>query len=156
MLEYVLKALSAQTTIRGCKYSPEKLHLLDFVIKQTEEGKPTYITCLKEQNMKIRLSNLKNLFLWLILKKIIVRSVHIHKPVQQSQGSKILANICALYNPRLVWHNGVDEVKFTWKMVATFVLVWRLLFGRLSIPSQLTNCLSGVSLESLVWSLDRR
>ena len=34
-----------QTAIRGRKPSSEKLHLSDFEIKQSDEGKPTQITC---------------------------------------------------------------------------------------------------------------
>jgi hypothetical protein len=51
-----------QTAIRGRKPSAEKLHLSDFEIKQTEGGKPTQITCLKGQNVKVHPSNRKKSF----------------------------------------------------------------------------------------------
>jgi hypothetical protein len=51
-----------QTAIRGRKPSSEKLHLSDFEIKQTEEGKPTQITCPHEQNVKVQLSNRRKSF----------------------------------------------------------------------------------------------
>lgn len=46
-----------QTAIRGRKPSSEKLHLSDFEIKQTEEGKPTQITCPNDQSVKVQSSN---------------------------------------------------------------------------------------------------
>jgi hypothetical protein len=51
-----------QTAIRGRKPSSEKLHLSDFEIKQTEEGKPTQITCPHGQNVKVQLSNRRKSF----------------------------------------------------------------------------------------------
>ena len=48
-----------QTAIRGRKPGAEKLHLLDFEIKQTEEGKPTQITCPKGQNVAVHPGNRK-------------------------------------------------------------------------------------------------
>jgi len=51
-----------QTAIRGRKPSSEKLHLSDFEIKQTEEGKPTQITCPQGQKVKAQLSNRKKSF----------------------------------------------------------------------------------------------
>lgn len=51
-----------QTAIRGRKPSSEKLHLSDFEIKQTEEGKPTQITCPQGQKVKVQLSNRKKSF----------------------------------------------------------------------------------------------
>lgn len=51
-----------QTAIRGRKPNPEKLHLSDFEIKQTEEGKPTQITCPYGQKVKLQLSNRKKSF----------------------------------------------------------------------------------------------
>jgi hypothetical protein len=51
-----------QTAIRGRKPSAEKLHLSDFEIKQTVEGKLTQITCPQGQNVKIQLSNRKKSF----------------------------------------------------------------------------------------------
>ncbi len=51
-----------QTAIRGRKPSAEKLHLSDFEIKQTEEGKPTQITCPQGQKVKVQLSNHKKSF----------------------------------------------------------------------------------------------
>jgi hypothetical protein len=52
-----------QTAIRGRKPSSEKLHLSDFEIKQSEEGKPTQITCPQGQDVKVQLSNRKNSFM---------------------------------------------------------------------------------------------
>ena len=46
-----------QTAIRGRKPSAEKLHLSDFEIKQTDEGKPTQITCPQGQTVNVRSSN---------------------------------------------------------------------------------------------------
>lgn len=51
-----------QTAIRGRKPSAEKLHLSDFEIKQTDEGKPTQITCPQGQNMKVQSSSRKKSF----------------------------------------------------------------------------------------------
>jgi len=51
-----------QTAIRGRKPSPEKLHLSDFEIKQTEERKPTQLTCPQGQKVKVQLSNQKKGF----------------------------------------------------------------------------------------------
>jgi len=48
-----------QTAIRGRKPGAEKLHLSDFEIKQTEEGKPTQITCPKGQNVAVHPGNRK-------------------------------------------------------------------------------------------------
>lgn len=45
-----------QTAIRGRKPSPEKLHLSEFEIKQTEEGKPTQITCPNDQKVNVQSS----------------------------------------------------------------------------------------------------
>jgi len=49
-----------QTAIRGRKPGTEKLHLSDFEIKQTEEGKPTQITCPQGQNVAVHPGNRKN------------------------------------------------------------------------------------------------
>ena len=51
-----------QTAIRGRKPSPEKLHLSDFEIKQTDEGKPTQITCPQGQHVAVHPSNRKKSF----------------------------------------------------------------------------------------------
>ena len=51
-----------QTAIRGRKPSPEKLHLSDFEIKQTEEGKPTQITCPNDQNVNVQSSSQRKSF----------------------------------------------------------------------------------------------
>jgi hypothetical protein len=51
-----------QTAIRGRKPSTEKLHLSDFEIKQTEEGKPTQITCPQGQKVKVQSSSQKKSF----------------------------------------------------------------------------------------------
>jgi hypothetical protein len=51
-----------QTAIRGRKPSPEKLHLSDFEIKQTEQGKPTQITCPQGQHVAVHPSNRKKSF----------------------------------------------------------------------------------------------
>jgi len=51
-----------QTAIRGRKPSSEKLHLSDFEIKQTEEGKPTEITCPQGQHVKVHPSNRRKSF----------------------------------------------------------------------------------------------
>ncbi|MEE4241641.1 MAG: transposase [Desulfopila sp.] len=51
-----------QTAIRGRKPSSEKLHLSDFEIKQTEEGKPTQITCPQGQHVKVHPSNRRKSF----------------------------------------------------------------------------------------------
>ena len=51
-----------QTAIRGRKPAAEKLHLSDFEIKQTEEGKPTQITCPQGQNVKVQSSSRKKSF----------------------------------------------------------------------------------------------
>jgi hypothetical protein len=51
-----------QTAIRGRKPAAEKLHLSNFKIKQTEEGKPTQITCPQGQNMKVQSSRRKKSF----------------------------------------------------------------------------------------------
>jgi hypothetical protein len=51
-----------QTAIRGRKPSSEKLHLADFEIKQTKEGKPTQITCPQGQKVKVQLSNQRKSF----------------------------------------------------------------------------------------------
>ncbi|MFO7972863.1 MAG: transposase [Desulfobacterales bacterium] len=51
-----------QTAIRGRKPSSEKLHLSDFEIKQTKEGKPTQITCPQGQKVKVQLSNQRKSF----------------------------------------------------------------------------------------------
>lgn len=51
-----------QTAIRGRKPSAEKLHLSDFEIKQTDEGKPTQITCPQGQTETVRGSNKRKSF----------------------------------------------------------------------------------------------
>lgn len=51
-----------QTAIRGRKPNPKKLHLSDFEVKQTEEGKPTQITCPHGQNVKVQISNRRKSF----------------------------------------------------------------------------------------------
>lgn len=51
-----------QTAIRGRIPSNEKLNLSDFVIKQTEEGKPTQITCPQGQTVKVQSSSQKKSF----------------------------------------------------------------------------------------------
>jgi hypothetical protein len=51
-----------QTAIRGRKPSTEKLHLSDFEIKQTDEGKPTQITCPQGQTVKVSSSNQRKSF----------------------------------------------------------------------------------------------
>jgi predicted DCC family thiol-disulfide oxidoreductase YuxK len=51
-----------QTAIRGRKPSAEKLHLSDFEIKQTDEGKPTQITCPQGQTVNVRSSNQRKSF----------------------------------------------------------------------------------------------
>jgi hypothetical protein len=51
-----------QTAIRGRKPNPEKLHLSDFEIKQTGEGKPTQITCPQGQHVLVHSSNRKKSF----------------------------------------------------------------------------------------------
>jgi len=51
-----------QTAIRGRKPKEEKLHLSDFEIKQTQEGKPSQITCPHGQNVKLKLSNQRKSF----------------------------------------------------------------------------------------------
>ena len=51
-----------QTAIRGRKPSAEKLHLSDFEIKQTDEGKPTQITCPQGQTANVRSSNQRKSF----------------------------------------------------------------------------------------------
>jgi hypothetical protein len=51
-----------QTAIRGRKPSTEKLHLSDFEIKQTDEGKPTQITCPQGQTVNVRSSNQRKSF----------------------------------------------------------------------------------------------
>lgn len=51
-----------QTAIRGRKPSPEKLHLSDFEIKQTDEGKPTQITCPQGQHVAVHPSNRRKSF----------------------------------------------------------------------------------------------
>lgn len=53
------KIEQTQTAVRGRKPSTEKLHLSDFEIKQTSEGKPTQITCPQGQQVKVNLSNRK-------------------------------------------------------------------------------------------------
>ena len=51
-----------QTAIRGRKTSPEKLHLSEFEIKQTEEGKPTQITCPNDQKVNVQSSSQRKSF----------------------------------------------------------------------------------------------
>ena len=51
-----------QTAIRGRQPSAEKLHLSDFEIKQTDEGKPTQITCPQGQTVNVRSSNKRKSF----------------------------------------------------------------------------------------------
>ena len=51
-----------QTDIRGRRPSAEKLHLSDFEIKQTEEGKPTQITCPQGQTVTVRGNNQRKSF----------------------------------------------------------------------------------------------
>jgi hypothetical protein len=51
-----------QTAIRGRKPNPEKLHLSDFEIKLTKEGKPTQITCPQGQNVKVQSSSRRKSF----------------------------------------------------------------------------------------------
>ena len=51
-----------QTAIRGRKPGVEKLHLSEFETKQTEEGKPTQITCPQRQNVKVQSSSRKKSF----------------------------------------------------------------------------------------------
>jgi hypothetical protein len=51
-----------QTAIRGRKPSPEKLHLSEFEIKQTEEGKPTQITCPNDQKVNVQPSSQRKSF----------------------------------------------------------------------------------------------
>ena len=51
-----------QTAIRGRKPSPEKLHLSEFEIKQTEEGKPTQITCPQGQKVHVQSSSQRKSF----------------------------------------------------------------------------------------------
>ena len=48
-----------QTTIRCRAPSSEKLNLADFEIKQTENGKPTQITCPQQQTMAVHLGSQK-------------------------------------------------------------------------------------------------
>jgi hypothetical protein len=52
-----------QTAIRGRKPNSEKLHLSDFEIKQTEDGKPTQITCPQGQHVEVNPSNRKKSFI---------------------------------------------------------------------------------------------
>jgi hypothetical protein len=56
------KVVQIQTAIRGRKPSTEKLHLSDFKIKQTEEGKPTQITCPQGQKVKVQSSSQRKSF----------------------------------------------------------------------------------------------
>jgi hypothetical protein len=51
-----------QTAIRGRKPSHEKLHLSDFEIKQTDDGKPTQITCPDGQTVSVQSSNKRKSF----------------------------------------------------------------------------------------------
>jgi hypothetical protein len=51
-----------QTAIRGRIPSSEKLNLVDFKIKQSESGKPTQITCPKEQTVEVLASSQKKGF----------------------------------------------------------------------------------------------
>ncbi len=52
-----------QTAIRGRKPSEEKLHLSDFDIKQTDEGKPTKITCPNDQKVEVQTSSQRKSFI---------------------------------------------------------------------------------------------
>jgi hypothetical protein len=49
-----------QTAIRGRNPSNEKLNLSDFKIKQSESGKPTWITCPQEQTVEVHAGSQKN------------------------------------------------------------------------------------------------
>jgi len=51
-----------QTAIRGRIPSSEKLNLVDFKIKQSQSGKPTQITCPKEQTVEVLASSQKKGF----------------------------------------------------------------------------------------------
>jgi hypothetical protein len=51
-----------QTAIRGRKPSAEKLHLSDFEIKQTDEGKPTQITCPRGQTVNLKSNHKRKSF----------------------------------------------------------------------------------------------
>jgi len=51
-----------QTAIRGRVPSSKKLNLSDFEIKQTEDGKPTQITCQQGQTVKVQSSSQKKSF----------------------------------------------------------------------------------------------
>jgi hypothetical protein len=46
-----------QTAIRGRTPHPDKLHLSDFEIKQTETGKPVQITCPHEQHVAVKMGS---------------------------------------------------------------------------------------------------
>jgi hypothetical protein len=51
-----------QTAIKGRKPSEEKLHLSDYEIKQTDNGKPTRITCPNQQTVEVQTTNQKKGF----------------------------------------------------------------------------------------------
>ena len=51
-----------QTAIRGRNPSSEKLNLSDFKIKKSESGKPTQITCPREQTVEVHTSSQKKAF----------------------------------------------------------------------------------------------
>ena len=56
------KVEQIQTAIRGRVPSAKKLNLSDFVIKQSESGTPTQITCPKEQTVVVQQSSQKKGF----------------------------------------------------------------------------------------------
>ena len=99
-----------QTAIRGRKPSSEKLHLSDFEMKQTEEGKPTQITCPQGQKVKVQLSNRKKA-LWLTLKKTTVRPAHMYRSVRPNQVNVILTGIYGLHKLRPMSPKGAGGVK---------------------------------------------
>jgi len=51
-----------QTAIRGRNPNPDKLHLSDFAIKITEDGKPVKVTCPQGQTVAVQTSNQKKAF----------------------------------------------------------------------------------------------
>jgi hypothetical protein len=143
-----------QTAIRGCKPRAEKLYLSDFEIKRTDEGNPRKLPVQMGIKWKFKPVTGRKA-LCHILKWMIARVFHIHELVRQSQASKILAEICALRKPKRLSHNGVDGIKYIWKMDVIYELAWRLLSGGSNILFRLANYLFGISLESPVWWLDQ-
>jgi hypothetical protein len=151
-----------QTAIQGPKPSSEKLHLSDFEIKQTEDGKPTQITCPQGQHVEVNPSNRKKSFVAHFeldvcqtcpLSEACPAKPGKRDPCWHLRFTQAQANV-AQRRKRNQIH--LEEGRNLRAAVGRRPLFEWPRFGRSNILFQLASCLSGVSSESLVWSLDRR